>query len=93
MLTSLKLSLLRCFAVLLMIPHGNMVFPHLNHLTFNHTIFPGAILIKVLQSPTTLPGISWEDRCLQSVKVSKCPTITDHSVDLGNIMEACGGNF
>ena len=75
------------------IPHDNRVCPRLIGLTFCHTIFPGDILVKVLQSRTPLSGISREDRCLRSVEVFECPDIADHCVDLENIMEACRGKF
>jgi len=73
-------------------PHDNTVCPRLASLSFRNTTIPGDILVKVVQSRTSLPGISL-DTCLCSVAVIECAGIEDHQMSLKGIMEACGGHW
>jgi len=78
--------------LLAFIPHDNMVCPRLAALSFNNTIIPGDLLVKVVQSRTPLPENSL-DRCLCSVSVIECAGTADHLITLKGIMEACGGRW
>ena len=75
------------------ISHDNMVCPKLATLSVYSTELPGAVLVKVVQSCVQLSGVTWENRCLQSVEASGCWSQEDHHVALEQIREACGGRL
>ena len=75
------------------LPHDNMVCPKLATLSLIQETFAGEVLVEVVKSRAPLPGVPWENRCLQSVKI-QCEFLRDTCItDLEVISGTCGGRL
>ena len=73
--------------------HDNMVCPKLATLSLIQKTFAGEVLVELVKSRAPLPGVPWENRCLQSVKI-QCGFFEDTCISgLEVISATCGSRL